>query len=80
MPSNHTTEEVAFSSPMSGHMVLAFHQGHGPEAHQHGTTHTCPLAWNLQQNPHYAHVTLKAGPQLSTQTGPGLEAFFISEA
>lgn len=39
MPWNHATE-VAFSSPLSGHMVLAFHQGSGPEAQKHGSTHT----------------------------------------
>lgn len=54
MPSNHT-KELAFSSPVSGHLALVFYQGHSPEAHKHGTTHACPLAWNLQQNPHYPH-------------------------
>lgn len=79
MPSNHT-KEVTFSSPVSGPMALAFHEGHSPEAHKLGTTHTCPLTWNLQRNPHYGHwCNIKAGPQLSN-TGPGLEAFSISEA
>ena len=54
MPSNPTTEKAAFASPESSQMASAFRQGPSPETYKPGATHTCPLAWNLPQNPHYA--------------------------
>ena len=54
MPLNQNTGKSSFFFTYIQPYGFGIPSGHSPEAYNHGTTHTCPLAWNLQQNPHYA--------------------------